>query len=287
MITFVIFAGLLLVASLALLLPPLLRQGRAAARQRESAEQARATLGILRDQLSELQQERADGTLDAADLAQAEAELKRRLLDEATPPATPASDDAPRRPARKTAFALLLILPLTAGLGYALLGTPKALDPEARSEKRVTAEQIEGMVQKLSEKLKANPDDAKGWVMLARSYKVLQRFSEASEAYSHAGKLVDNDPALLADWAEIAVRAANSNFAGQPDKLLARALKLNPDEPQALLLAGAAAGQRGDKLAAANYWEKLLPQVEPGSEEEKTLKDAIGKARAAGNSKRR
>lgn len=280
MITFALFAGLLVIISLALLLPPLLRNSRSAALQQQTADHARTTanLDILRDQLAELQQERAEGTLAAADLSQAEGELKRRLLEEATPSAS-GDNAAPRQPARKSAIVLTLALPLLAFLGYGLLGNPKALDPQARVEQRVTAAQIEGMVQKLSEKLKANPDDAKGWLMLARSYKVLQRFAEASEAYSHAGKLVDKDPALLADWAEIAVRAANGNFAGQPEKLLARALKLNPDEPQALLLAGAAAGQRGDNRAAANYWEKLLPQVEPGSEEEKTLKDAIAKAR--------
>ncbi len=287
MITFVLFAGLLLIAALALLLLPLLRQGRAAARQRESADSARATanLGILRDQLAELQQERADGTLAESDLHQAEAELKRRLLEEATPASTN-NDSAPRLPARKTAVALLLILPLFAGLGYAYFGNPKALNPEARVEKRITADQIEGMVQKLSEKLKANPDDGKGWIMLARSLKVLQRYPEANEAYSHAGKLVDDNPTLLADWAETAVRANNGKFAGQPEKLINRSLKLNPDEPQALLLAGAAAGQRGDSLAAAKYWEKLLPQVEPGSEEAQTLKNAIDNARAAGNKRR-
>lgn len=289
MIPFVILAGLLVIVAVAILLPPLLRQRRAVDQRRDSADQARSTanLNILRDQLAELQQERADGTLADADLAQAEVELKRRLLEEAIPHAPAAASPVAGGPARKTAISLLVLLPLLAFAGYAYFGNPKALDPEARVEKRVTAEQIEGMVQKLSEKLKANPDDAKGWLMLARSYKVLQRFAEASDAYGHASQLVDSDPSLLADWAEIAVRAANGNFAGQPDKLIARALKLNPEEPQALLLAGASAGQRGDNLAAANFWEKLLPQVEPGSEEEKTLKDAIGKARAAGNQGKR
>lgn len=291
MITFALFAGLLVVVTLALLLPPLLRSNRAAVVRQQSANNARsaANLAILRDQLAELQQERAEGTLAEADLTQAEGELKRRLLEEATPVADRDSEGAtPRQPARKTAVALVVVLPLLAFLGYGLFGNTKALDPQARVEQKITPAQIENMVQRLSDKLKANPDDAKGWIMLARSYKVLQRFAEASEAYSHAGQLVDNDPALLADWAEIAARAAGGKFAGQPEKLLARALKLNPDEPQALMMGAVAASQRGDHATAVKYWEKILPMVEPGSEDEQALKEAISQAKqAAGKGKSR
>jgi cytochrome c-type biogenesis protein CcmH len=287
MITFALFAGLLVVVTLALLLPPLLRSNRAAVLRQQSASNARsaANLAILRDQLAELQQERAEGTLAEADLTQAESELKRRLLEEATPQAEADAAVAQRQPARKTAVALVVLLPLLAFLGYGLFGNTKAFDPQARVEQKVTAEQVEGMVQRLAEKLKANPEDGKGWIMLARSYKVLQRYAEASEAYSHAGRLVDNDPVLLADWAETAARAAGGKFAGQPEKLLARALKLNPDEPQALMMGAVAASQRGDHATAVNYWEKLLPMVEPGSEDEQALKEAISQAKLAAGKK--
>lgn len=286
MMTFALFAGLLVVATLALLLPPLLRRGQAAKQRSANAEHARsaANLAILRDQLAELQEERAEGTLAAADLSQAEGELKRRLLEEATP-AVAGDSAAPRQPARKTAIALVLLLPLLAFLGYGLFGNPKALDPQARVEPKITAAQIEGMVAKLSAKLKANPDDAKGWVMLARSYKVLHRFAEANEAYGHAGQLTDNDPALLTDWAEVAARAAGGKFAGQPEQLLARALKLNPEEPQALMMGAVAASQRGDHATAVKYWEKILPLVEPGSDDAQALKEAIAQAKQAAGKK--
>jgi cytochrome c-type biogenesis protein CcmH len=61
--------------------------------------------------------------------------------------------------------------------------------------------------------------------------------------------------------------------------LIARALKLDPNEPQALLLAGAAASDRRDFTAAADHWSRLLLQLEPGSEEAASVEAAIAKAR--------
>jgi cytochrome c-type biogenesis protein CcmH len=115
--------------------------------------------------------------------------------------------------------------------------------------------------------------------MLARSYKVLGRFAESAEAYSHGGALVDAEPVLLADYAEVLAQAQGGSFQGKPEQLIARALKIDPDEPQALFLAGAAASDRKDFSAVVEYWGRLQPQLEPGSEEARTLAAAITKAR--------
>lgn len=52
-------------------------------------------------------------------------------------------------------------------------------------------QQIEEMLDKLVVKLKANPSDTKGWVILARSYKALGRYAESAEAYNNGHALVD------------------------------------------------------------------------------------------------
>jgi cytochrome c-type biogenesis protein CcmH len=274
-LTFILAALLLIVVALVPLLLPLLRRRQPTA---EAADSNALNLPIYRDQLAELSSERADGSLAAADFEQAERELKQRLLEDISP--TGGADVAPTAPARKTAIALVLLLPLVAFGGYALLGVPQALDPAARVEKKITAEQVEQMVAKLADKLKANPDDAKGWLMFARSNKALGRFAEADDAFRHADKLLQLDADQLTAWAEVAARSANGQFAGAPEQLLKRALKLDPQAPQALMLAGAAAMQRGDKKTAADYWERILPLLEPGSEDEKMIKEAIDKARA-------
>lgn len=116
--------------------------------------------------------------------------------------------------------------------------------------------------------MKDNPDDEKGWIMLARSYKTLGRLQEAADAYAKGGKLLQENAALLTDYAETLASLSEGRFAGKPTQLINQALKLNPEEPQALILA-VAAGEREDYKAAIGYWErKPLPMVEPGSEEE-------------------
>ncbi len=270
MIAFILFAALLLVAVLAILLPPLLRTPRPS----RGADRREANLAIFRDQLAEIERERHDGSLAETDFVQAKSELQRRLLDEVQAPSAP----PPPRAGRKTALALLIVMPLAAAAAYALLGEPRALDPLQR-QARIAPEQIQEMLAGLVEKLKKNPDDSQGWVMLARSYKVLERFPEAAAAYSHAGKLVDQDAGLLADYAEVLGQANGGNLQGKPSELIGRALKIDPNEPQALLLAGAAASDRQEFAAAADYWTRLLVQIEPGSGDAKTLEAAVGKAR--------
>lgn len=274
MTTFIALATLLIVVAAIPLALPLLRRPRSEA---SGTDRQAANLAIFRDQLAELEHERNEGSLSAADFEQAKTELQRRLLEEASPAQQGGKEAAP---ARKTAILVILMLPLIGLGGYGLLGNPKALDPaNTRPQERMSAEQIEGMVAKLADRLKQNPDDPKGWIMLARSYKMMGRYPEAAEAYSHAQSLVEQDPGLLADYAEMLAISGNG-FKGKPTELLNKALKLSPEDPQVLLLAGAAAGERRDFKAAVAYWEKVMPQLEPGSEEAQALGAAIEQAKA-------
>lgn len=268
-IAFIVAAALLLVAVLAIILPPLWRAPRATS----AVDRREANLEIFRDQLGELERDRSEGSLAPADFIQAKSELQRRLLEEVQPEAPPQAG----RGGRKTALALLVAIPLAATAGYLLLGKPEALEP-LQTQARVSPQQIEEMLVKLVDRLKTTPDDSKGWVMLARSYKALGRYPESVEAYGHGGALVDSDPTLLADYAEVLAQAGGS-LEGKPLELIARALKLNPDEPLALYLAGAAASDRDDLAAVADYWGRLLLQLDPESQDGQTIGAAVEKAR--------
>lgn len=272
MTPFLAGAAFLLALVAAILLPPLFRPAKTtliAAGRRE------ANLAIFRDQLAELERDRAEGALAEADFIQAKDELQRRVLEDVQPDAGGGKQQpAPLR----TAVFLALTLPLAAAAGYALLGNPRGLDP-LQTQVRVTPQQMEEMVGKLAEKLKRNPDDIEGWIMLARSYKVMGRFEGAVEAYSHLGARLETDAALLADYADVLAQTQGGTLAGKPTELAMRALKLDPNEAQALLLAGAAASERRDFSAAAGYWERLLKQVDPESEDARALEAAIKQAR--------
>lgn len=276
MTLFAIFAALLLGISAAFLLPPLWRQ-----RQNASADARKAAnLAIFRDQLAELEREQAEGSLAEADFAQARAELQKRLLEEVE-----TEGEAPvaaRANERGTAIALLVLLPVLALAGYALLGNLPAVDPASReSRPQMTPEQINGMVARLAERQQANPDDMQGWLMLGRSYKALGRYDDAVAALAKAEKVINEDPELLAGYAETIVMAQGQSFKGKPRQLIDRALKLDPQHPHSLFLAGAAAMEAGERAKVVAYWEKLLPLVEPGSEVEKMLRQGIAKAKEA------
>ena len=273
---FALIAALLLVVVLVIILRPLLRSEKSTAEDEAlaSSDQREANLDIYREQLADLEHDRVEGSLAEADYLAARGELQRRLLDEVQPD----SGVRLKRGGRGAAYVLLLALPLLSVAGYLILGRPQALDP-ASTQPRMNEQQIDSMLVQLEQKLKAKPDDHKGWVMLARSYKVLGRFAEAAQAYSHGGPLLEGDSTLLADYAEVLAQA-NRKFDGKPMELIAAALKIDPAEPQALFLAGAAASERRDFAAVVDYWGRLLPQLEAGSEEAKSLGEAVDKARA-------
>jgi cytochrome c-type biogenesis protein CcmH len=282
---FLLAAGALLLAVLFLLLRPLLRSsphGKAPVGRRE------ANLSILRDELRELEKSRDEGLLDEDGFAQAKDELQRRLLEEAGPEALDVPS-APSAPGKRTAVALAVAIPLAAAGGYALLGNPPALDAalmqqahRARAETQETAQDIgrdiDVLLRRLTAHLETEPNDMQGWILLARSYKMLGRFPEAAEAFGRAEAALGGHPALLADYAETLALAGGS-FAGKPDALIARALAAAPDDPQVLFAAGAAANARRDYAAAVDYWGRLLPRLDPASDEARALGAAVEQAR--------
>mgnify|MGYP001048701201 FL=1 len=278
MTQFAIYATLLIVVAAAFILPPLWFGLRSPG---EKADRKQANLAIFRDQLAELEREKTEGTLAESDFEQARRELQRRLLEDVEPDAGDTAQGT-HGPSRKTAIAALLALPILAVLGYGMLGNPKALDPaETAAPQQMTAEKINEMVANLAAKVKANPDDLKGWLMLARSYKTMGRYDEAVEAYAKAEKALADDPELLSSYAETIAMASGKGLTGKPSELIERALKIDPQYPHALFLAGAAAMEAGDNKKGIAYWEALLPQVEAGSEIDQMLRGGIEKMKQA------
>ena len=271
MTVFIVAAALLVIAVVAILVLPLWRAPKAS----RGADQRQFNLAIFRDQLAELERDRNDGVLAEADFEQAKSELQRRLLEEVQPETVASPEGAG---SRKTALALLVALPLLASAGYALLGNPRALDP-MQTQAKVSPQQFEEMLGKLVDRLQKNPDDAKGWAMLARSYKVLGRLAEAADAYGRAVALNDQDAALFSDYAETLSQMNGGKLQGKPSELIARALKIDPEDPQSLFMAGVAASERSDFAGAADYWSRLLAKLDPASEDYTTLEDYIAKAR--------
>lgn len=249
-------------------------------------ESSRAQLNaaIYRDQFARLEQDLAEGTLGQADHAQAKAELQRRVLeDTAVQDQKTAVVGVPRR----TMIGVGLAVPVAAGAFYLLIGTPAAMDPMATQAAAAghgqlsNPQEFERMVTALAEKLEKDPSNAKGWAMLARSYKAMGRAPEAQKAFERAGAAIEDDPEMLASYADVVASNAGT-LAGKATQLIDKALAVDPNHPMSLWLKGTAHFEQKNYQQAVRTWEKLVAMLPAGSDDVRMLEGAISDARAKG-----
>lgn len=237
------------------------------------------TLSIYRHHLTELDAERRAGRLAEDQYVLAREELENRLLEEVPDAATAAAAPAQRRH-RAAAVAAALAIPFFAGLLYLALGNPAAFGPEQReSAHGLGQQQMDALVERLAARLEKNPQDARGWIMLARAQTVLGRFDQASSAYAKSLEIFPDDPQLLADYADALAMARGGRLQGEPEKLIERALRADPNNAKALALAGTAAFDNQDFSLAIEQWERLRGAIPRDSEFAKSIQASIDEAR--------
>ncbi|SCK58530.1 cytochrome c-type biogenesis protein CcmH [Variovorax sp. HW608] len=269
MTIFWLLAAALIVVTMAGLLPPLLRASRAP--QRADTDTA---ADLYRGQLDELEADLRAGTVAPEHRREARDEVGRRLLDDAASleAASPARSSAASRPSPLLAALLLALIPSAAIVLYLHLGNPIALwqaaDPDHAHEVTgaPSAAQIEGMVNQLAQRLRSEPDDPEGWVMLARSYAALERPGDAAMAFAKAVTLSPDEPALRADYADVLASVEGGVLNGLALAQIQRALALDPDQPKALALSASAAMERGDTQEALRQWQHLHRLLPPDSQ---------------------
>lgn len=213
-------------------------------------------------------------------------------------PAPKAAAVRPRPSTRLVALSSAFVLLVTVG-GYVMTGSPALWDQRAGAPSanaavadgaggagqgghEVTMEQIEAMADGLRQRLETEPQNAEGWAMLGRSYSVLGRASDAVPAYRKAVELVPDDAGLLADLADSLAVTNNRQIAGEPMTFVQRALKIDPNQPKALSLAGTEAFLRGDFKAAAAMWERILVTQPADSPMAQQVRESINEARQRG-----
>jgi cytochrome c-type biogenesis protein CcmH len=273
MTLFVVLGALLVAGALLFVVPPLVRRTAQPGASRDAVNAA-----VYRDQLRELEADLQAGTLAPDQHDKARQEIEARLAaDLGTSEAQAKSPVS----ARGAALALGLTVPICALAVYLTVGNPSALVPQpdqGESPHGMSAQQFEGLVGRLAARLKDNPEDAEGWMMLGRSYAVLGRFGDSSEAYAKAVARVPNDAQLLADYADSLAMAQGRTLSGEPEKLIKRALAVDPNNVKALVLAGTAAFDRNDRAGAIRYWERALGVLPAESDMAQRVRASIAEA---------
>ena len=271
---------------LAALVWPLLRR-----RSSEAPGDEAAATAIFRDHKRQLDAEFAAGTLSAAERDAAQAELVARFGTELA--VEPAAAAAPSGRSRWiAAIAVAATVPIVAGVLYTMLGNPAAVNsvtvPVARNphgEGSANDPKIVAMIDTLAEKMKANPDDPNGWVLLGRSYLKLGRYDDAAAAFAEAAKRMPEVAALLADQAEAIAMSQGKSLVGRPSELLKRALALDPNDPKTVAMSGAAAAERKDYDGAIKLYTHLKSMVQPGSEDSQQIDQVIAELETMKNGK--
>ncbi len=135
---------------------------------------------------------------------------------------------------------------------------------------------IESMVARLAERMKSEPDNLAGWLRLARAYGVLKDWPNAAKAYGEAARLKNDDPRLLAAWAQAVLnQSPNDPVPDQAIDIYRRIHELEPEHGEALWFLGLRAAYDRDKELTLYYWQRLLSLIPAGTQQRETLLKAI------------
>lgn len=185
--------------------------------------------------------------------------------------------------ARAGAAIVGLAVPLLALGMYMWLGSPALISGKAATT-TASSHEAGGMtmaqaIAKLEQRLEEDPDNAEGWFMLARSYVAEKEFTKAAHAMERVLEIEgDDDPQLLLQYADALAMANGGRVAGKPEAVIHKALKLKPDYPEALWLAGIAESQNDRIPQALVYWRKAVALLEDQPDAQAELKNQIALA---------
>lgn len=265
--------GAITLAVVAALLRPLLAGGKA------MASRGAYDLLVYRDQLAEVKRDQARGVLGPTEVQAATREIQRRMLaasatEDALPEGAAAEPQAtmpgqavrPGLAARRwTAYGIAAALPIAALVIYLAIGSPESPDaPFASREQAVGAGEmpdIDVALPRLEAELKANPNDLRGWVLLARSYQMLGRGADAVAAFKHAAELAPDAPTIGAAYGESMVLQSGGAVTPEAQKIFERVLTQDAKSVPARFYLGLAQAQAGNGEAALHAWLGLQAEA--------------------------
>ena len=175
-----------------------------------------------------------------------------------------------------TALFIFLMVPLAGILMYQSIGTPEAINlqavkPVQQSSQQQAAHseqqgQMDELVASLQQRMAENPDDPDGWLILGRSLKSMQRYTEAETALRNANRLLPDNAMVMVELAEANLFASGSSQIGpEARQLIESALVIDPKLQKGLWLMGMISAQDGDDARAITYWQSLLSLLDPAS----------------------
>ena len=219
---------------------------------------------VYKDQLGEIDRDVAAGLIGAPEAEAARVEISRRLL-----AAADHRREAPTASSiwlRRSAAVIALVgLPVLSAAFYLPLGSPRLADFPLAERKQAPAatEPLDNLVAQVEAHLEKNPNDGRGWTVLAPVLERLGRYDDAVRAYHNSITYNGESAERRADLGEALASAAGGVVTSEAKTEFQRALALDPDQVKGHYFLGLAAEQDGRSTEAASIWRALLAKAPP------------------------
>ncbi len=283
MIIFWIIIVTMIIVSLAFIIWPLLGRSKLTAPARVTV-----SIALYKERLQYVEQQKLFGDITIDEYNQLRFELEKSLLNDI--PEVSSLKPDPRRNMHSAAgtwliIPLLILVPLAALLLYINSGTFQQWASYKSAQEKtlaINAEinslgSLEHIIAKLKQRVQENPD-SRGWFLLGRLYMKNENFPEAVAAFAQAEQLSPGQPEIMLAHAEGLYFYNGHSLNQQAISLITATLKLHPNQPEAINLLAIDAYQHGKYQQAADYWQRLLSQFPPDSDQGKVLLRMIAEA---------
>lgn len=236
---------------------------------------------VYLDQLREVDRDCAGGLIGEAEAESARVEISRRLLAAADAEAKASAPTARQAFSHRRAAAVAVIVAVPAvALGFYLkLGSPSVPDQSAfaRANAPLSDQSVASLVSQVEAHLARDPNDGKGWDLLAPVYLRMGRLDDAVVARRRAIALNGDSAERESGLGEALVTAANGVVTDEAKLAFQRAIAADPGEPKARYFLGLADEQDGNRNAAAAKWRALLDSAPPDAQWTDFVRSALAR----------
>ena len=218
---------------------------------------------VYRDQLGEIESDRARGLIGEEEAEAARVEIARRLLTADSKAKASGEASSPPNRARTATIAVAVALPLLALGLYIVYGSPRLPDQPlaARLQDPSSDQNLEALVARVEARLREHPEEGEGWDVIAPVYMGWQRYADAADAYAQAIRLLGESAKRLSGQGQALVLANNGVVTEEARRALERAVALDQTLLEPRILLAIAKEQDGQFQAAIEDWRALLDKA--------------------------
>lgn len=246
-----------------------------------------ADQAVYHAQLDEVERDLGDRLISDAEAETTRIEVKRRLLSAKRRAETSTTPDAPALRMAMIA-GIAVVVPFSTLAVYMTIGSPTqqgAPVEQRRAEALEHPDQADLglLIEQLSERLREDPDSTEGWVLLARSYRQMDRLGEAVSAYRRALAIGIEDPAVFAEFGDTLIAANGGTVPPEAIEVFRAVLSADRQEPRARFYLGLASAQAGDTTDAIAIWRDLTATAPAGAPWLNMVREQMGQVAMTAN----